>query len=49
MSYDGRALVVRPLTLPARNSRLVLATVAGRRQSSMALEFARHCHAFFGV
>jgi flavin reductase (DIM6/NTAB) family NADH-FMN oxidoreductase RutF/DNA-binding transcriptional LysR family regulator len=49
MSYDGRALVVRPLTLPARNSRLVLAAVAGRRQSPMALEFARHCHAFFGV
>jgi flavin reductase (DIM6/NTAB) family NADH-FMN oxidoreductase RutF/DNA-binding transcriptional LysR family regulator len=49
MSYDGRALVARPLTLPAQSSRLVLAAVAGRPSSPVAREFARHCHAFFGV
>ena len=49
MSYDGRALVARPLTAPVANSRLVLATLASRRLSPMALEFAAHCRTFFGV
>jgi flavin reductase (DIM6/NTAB) family NADH-FMN oxidoreductase RutF len=49
MSYDGRALVTRPLSVPVRNSRLVLATLAGKRASPIAEEFAGHCRAFFGV
>ncbi|MGO9930393.1 MAG: LysR substrate-binding domain-containing protein [Steroidobacteraceae bacterium] len=49
MSYDGRALVARPLSEPVNNSRLVLATLAGRNLSPMALEFAAHCRSFFGV
>jgi flavin reductase (DIM6/NTAB) family NADH-FMN oxidoreductase RutF/DNA-binding transcriptional LysR family regulator len=49
MSYDGRALVTRPLTTPVKNSRLVLASVAGRSLSPIAQEFAGHCRAFFGV
>lgn len=49
MSYDGRALVARPLTAPVANSRLVLATLASRRLSPMALEFAAHCRSFFGA
>jgi flavin reductase (DIM6/NTAB) family NADH-FMN oxidoreductase RutF len=48
MTYDGRALVARPLSA-AVNSRLVLATLASRKLSPMALEFAAHCHAFFGA
>jgi flavin reductase (DIM6/NTAB) family NADH-FMN oxidoreductase RutF len=48
MSYDGRALVTRPLRNPARNSRLVLATLASRTPSPMAEEFAAHCRSFFG-
>jgi flavin reductase (DIM6/NTAB) family NADH-FMN oxidoreductase RutF/DNA-binding transcriptional LysR family regulator len=49
MSYDGRALVTRPLATPAKNSKLVLASVAGRSLSPIAHEFASHCRAFFGV
>ena len=49
MSYDGRALVARPLTNAVKNSRLVLATLAGRSMSPMAREFAEHCRSFFGV
>jgi flavin reductase (DIM6/NTAB) family NADH-FMN oxidoreductase RutF len=49
MSYDGRALVARPLRDPAKNSRLVLATLASRTLSPLALEFAAHCRSFFGV
>jgi DNA-binding transcriptional LysR family regulator len=47
MSYDGRALVTRPLSSPVANSRLVIATLARRPLSPNALEFARHCRAFF--
>jgi flavin reductase (DIM6/NTAB) family NADH-FMN oxidoreductase RutF len=49
MTYDGRALVVRPLTTPVEGSRLVLARAAARPLSAMALEFAAHCRSFFGV
>jgi flavin reductase (DIM6/NTAB) family NADH-FMN oxidoreductase RutF len=49
MTYDGRALVVRPLSTAVKNSRLVLATFTGRNLSPMALEFAAHCRSFFGV
>jgi flavin reductase (DIM6/NTAB) family NADH-FMN oxidoreductase RutF len=49
MTYDGRALVARPLADSVRNSRLVLATSANRALSPMAAEFAEHCRAFFGV
>jgi len=49
MTYDGRALVARPLTSNVKNSRLVLASLASRKLSPMALEFADHCRAFFGI
>jgi flavin reductase (DIM6/NTAB) family NADH-FMN oxidoreductase RutF len=49
MTYDGRALVARPLTRAVKNSRLVLATLRGRSMSAMALEFVEHCRALFGV
>jgi flavin reductase (DIM6/NTAB) family NADH-FMN oxidoreductase RutF/DNA-binding transcriptional LysR family regulator len=49
MTYDGRALVVRPLANAVKSSRLVLATLRGRSMSPMALEFADHCRSFFGV
>jgi flavin reductase (DIM6/NTAB) family NADH-FMN oxidoreductase RutF len=48
MTYDGRALVARPLTGAVKNSRLVLATLGGRAMSAIALEFAEHCRALFG-
>ena len=49
MTYDGRALVARPLSSPVNNSRLVLASLGGRPMSAMATEFAEHCRALFGV
>jgi flavin reductase (DIM6/NTAB) family NADH-FMN oxidoreductase RutF len=49
MSYDGRALLARPLSEPVKNSRLVLASLASRNLSPMAIEFAAHCRSFFGV
>jgi flavin reductase (DIM6/NTAB) family NADH-FMN oxidoreductase RutF len=49
MTYDGRALVTRPLGSAVKNSRLVLATLASRKLSPVALEFAGHCRAFFGT
>jgi hypothetical protein len=49
MTYDGRALVVRPLTNAVKNSRLILATLRSRPMSPMALEFAEHCRSFFRV
>ncbi len=49
MSYDGRALVTRPLTAAARNSRLVLANLARRPMSANAQLFAGHCRAFFAA
>jgi flavin reductase (DIM6/NTAB) family NADH-FMN oxidoreductase RutF/DNA-binding transcriptional LysR family regulator len=48
MTYDGRALVARPLSVAVKNSRLVLATLSSRKLSPMALEFAAHCRTFFG-
>ncbi len=48
MTYDGRALVARPLAGAVRNSRLVLATLRGRPMSAMAQEFAEHCRALWG-
>jgi flavin reductase (DIM6/NTAB) family NADH-FMN oxidoreductase RutF len=48
MTYDGRALVVRPLSTAVKNSSLVLATFDGRKLSPMAIEFAAHCRSFFG-
>jgi flavin reductase (DIM6/NTAB) family NADH-FMN oxidoreductase RutF len=48
MSYDGRALIARPLSNSVKSSRLVLATLAGRTQSPIAQEFAAHCRSFFG-
>jgi flavin reductase (DIM6/NTAB) family NADH-FMN oxidoreductase RutF len=49
MTYDGRALVARPLSGAVKNSRLVLAHLRRRPMSAMALEFAEHCRALFGV
>ena len=49
MTYDGRALVARPLTDAVKNSRLVIASLGSRARSPMALEFAEHCRSFFGV
>jgi flavin reductase (DIM6/NTAB) family NADH-FMN oxidoreductase RutF len=49
MSYDGRALVARPLSGAVPNSKLVLATLAGRNLSPMAVEFAAHCGTFFAA
>ena len=49
MTYDGRALVARPLTGAAKNNRLVLAALRGRSLSPLALEFAEHCRSLFGV
>jgi hypothetical protein len=49
MTYDGRALVARPLADPVRNSRLVLATLRGRSMGPMAQEFAEHCRSLFGL
>jgi len=49
MTYDGRALVSRPLAAAVKNSRLVLVTLRGRDLSPMALEFAEHCRSLFGV
>ncbi len=49
MTYDGRALVARPLTSPVRNSRLVLAALRGRSLSALAVEFAEHCRSLFGI
>jgi flavin reductase (DIM6/NTAB) family NADH-FMN oxidoreductase RutF len=49
MSYDGRALVARPLANAVRNSRVGVATLAGRPTTAMAEEFAGHCRSYFGV
>jgi flavin reductase (DIM6/NTAB) family NADH-FMN oxidoreductase RutF len=49
ITYDGRALVARPLTNTVKNSGLVLATLKGRALSAMAEEFAEHCRTLFGV
>ena len=49
MTYDGRALVARPLSGAVKNSRLVLANLRRRPMSALALEFAEHCRALFGV
>jgi flavin reductase (DIM6/NTAB) family NADH-FMN oxidoreductase RutF len=49
MTYDGRALVSRPLAAAVKNSSLVLVTLRGRDISPMALEFAEHCRSLFGV
>jgi flavin reductase (DIM6/NTAB) family NADH-FMN oxidoreductase RutF/DNA-binding transcriptional LysR family regulator len=49
MSYDGRALVVRPLSNAVTSSRLVLVSLATRNLSAMAQEFVAHCRSFFGV
>jgi flavin reductase (DIM6/NTAB) family NADH-FMN oxidoreductase RutF len=49
MTYDGRALVTRPLANAAAASRLVLATRSGAALSPAALAFSDHCRSFFGV
>lgn len=49
ISYDGRALVTRPLSYPVAASHLVLAHLARRPMDSSAQAFAQHCRAFFGA
>jgi flavin reductase (DIM6/NTAB) family NADH-FMN oxidoreductase RutF len=49
MTYDGRALVARPLTDSVKNSRLIVAALDGRSMSALAVEFAEHCRTLFGV
>ena len=49
MTYDGRALVARPLSAAVKNSRLVIAVLDGRSLSGLAVEFADHCRALFGI
>jgi flavin reductase (DIM6/NTAB) family NADH-FMN oxidoreductase RutF/DNA-binding transcriptional LysR family regulator len=49
MSYDGRALVARPLSDTVKSSRLALVTLAKRDLSPLAQDFAAHCRSFFGV
>jgi len=49
MSYDGRALVARPLATGVKSSRLVLATRAGAAPGPVARAFAGHCRSFFGA
>ena len=48
MTYDGRALAVRPLRSAARASRVMLAYRRGARLSKPAEEFAWLCRDFFG-
>jgi flavin reductase (DIM6/NTAB) family NADH-FMN oxidoreductase RutF/DNA-binding transcriptional LysR family regulator len=47
MSYDGRALVARPLSGAVKSSPLGLASLASRPLSTVAQEFVAHCRAFF--
>ncbi len=49
MTYDGRALVARPLAGTVQNSRLILATFRGRPMSAMAQEFAEHGRALLAL
>jgi flavin reductase (DIM6/NTAB) family NADH-FMN oxidoreductase RutF/DNA-binding transcriptional LysR family regulator len=49
MSYDGRALITRPLKDRVKNSQLVLASLARKPLSPAALKFAAQCRAFFGA
>lgn len=49
MTYDGRALMTRPLKAGAEPSRVVLAYRRGARLSPAAEEFAWLCRDFFGV
>jgi DNA-binding transcriptional LysR family regulator len=47
MTYDGRALVARPLASAVPNSRLVLARLEGRPLSAGAAAFVEQCLQFF--
>jgi DNA-binding transcriptional LysR family regulator len=49
MTYDGRALVARPLSGAVKNSRLVIAALESRAMSDLAQEFTEHCRTLFGV
>ncbi|HSF95652.1 MAG TPA: LysR substrate-binding domain-containing protein [Thermohalobaculum sp.] len=49
MTYDGRALVTRPLGSAVEASRVVLAYRRGARLSRPAEEFAWLCRDFFGI
>ena len=49
MTYDGRALVARPLASAVKNSALVVAALRGRAMSAMAVEFVDHCRSLFGI
>ena len=47
MSYDGQALVIRPLQDEVKKSRVVIARRRGASISNAMETFARHCRTFF--
>ena len=47
LSYDGRALITRPLSDTVRHSRVVLASVAGQKPPRAAESFAYLCREMF--
>jgi flavin reductase (DIM6/NTAB) family NADH-FMN oxidoreductase RutF len=49
ITYDGRALVARPLANAVKHNRLVIAALESRALSPLAVEFAEHCRSLFGV
>ncbi len=49
MTYDGRALITRPLLSDTGPSRVVLAYRRGAQLSKPAEEFAWLCRDFFGI
>ena len=49
MSYDGNALVTRPLSDETRPSQVVLARRAGAELGAGAKAFAAECRGLFGI
>ena len=47
MTYDGKALVTRPIKEPITPGRIVMAQLRGRSLSAPATAFRDHCTAFF--
>jgi flavin reductase (DIM6/NTAB) family NADH-FMN oxidoreductase RutF len=49
ITYDGRALVARPLANAIKHNRLAMAALESRALSPLAVEFAEHCRSLFRV
>ncbi len=49
MTYDGRALITRPLKVDVEPSRVMLAHRKGVKLSSAGEAFLAHCHEFFDL